>query len=103
MTYLDALANEIRGVVAPDALPDEDTSSLFRIYAVLLMAKGQEVTREDVHNAWVAWMLDKGETHNSMVLFDDLPAETQAEDSPFVVAIRTVARQKSASGRGRSS
>jgi hypothetical protein len=93
MTYLDKLAEEIRGAVVPDALPDEDTSSLFRIYAVLLMAKGQEVTREDVHNAWVVWMLDRGETHESMVPFADLPAETQDEDSPFMVAVRTVARR----------
>jgi hypothetical protein len=94
MTYLDTLAEEIRGAVAADALPqDEDTSSLFRTYAVLLLAKGEEVTREDVHNAWVAWMLDRGETHESLVPFAELSAETQAEDSPFMVAVRTVARR----------
>jgi hypothetical protein len=93
MTYLDALADEIRRTVPSDALPDEDTSSLFRIYAVLLLAKGEEVTREDVHNAWVAWMLDKGETHEAFVPFAKLSAETQAEDSPFMVAVRTVARR----------
>ncbi|HUN77912.1 MAG TPA: hypothetical protein VMU32_03235 [Solirubrobacteraceae bacterium] len=94
MTYLDALADEIRRAVAADALPDEDTSSLFRVYAVLLLAKGEKVTREDVHNAWVAWMLDKGKTHESLVPFAELPPETQAEDSPFVVAIRTVTRRR---------
>lgn len=93
MTYLDAFAEEIRGAVAPEAVPDEDTSSLFRIYAVLLLAKGQAVTREDVHNAWVAWMLDKGEAHESIVPFVELSAETQAEDSPFMVAVRTVAQR----------
>jgi hypothetical protein len=93
MTYLDALADEIRGAVAADALPAEDTSSLFLIYAVLLLAKGEEVTPEDVHNAWVAWMLDRGESHESMVPFAELSAETQAEDSPFMVAVRTVARR----------
>jgi len=93
MTYLDAVAAEIRSAVPPEALPDEDTSSLFRIYAVLLLAKGEDVTREDVHNAWVAWMLGKGEAHESMVPFAELSAETQAEDSPFMVAVRTVARR----------
>jgi hypothetical protein len=93
MTYLDALADEIRRDVPQDALPEEDTSSLFRIYAVLLLAKGEEVTREDVHNAWVAWMLDRGQAHESMVPFTELSAETQAEDSPFMVAVRTVARR----------
>jgi hypothetical protein len=97
MTYLDALADEIRRAVVPDALPDEDTSSLFRIYAVLLLAKGQEVTRRDVHNAWVAWMLGKGQSHESMIPFATLPAETKDEDSPFVLAIRTVARRRALS------
>jgi hypothetical protein len=96
MTYLDVLADEIRRAVPSDALPNEDTSSLFRMYAVLLLAKGQEVAREDVHNAWVAWMLDRGETHESLVPFAELSAETQAEDSPFMVAVRSVARQRGA-------
>ncbi len=93
MTYLDAVAEEIRRAVPGDALPDDDTSALFLTYAVLLLAKGQEVTRADVHNAWVAWMIGKGEKHESMVPFAELPPETQAEDSPFMVAIRTVARK----------
>ncbi|HVA18942.1 MAG TPA: hypothetical protein VMU55_02065 [Solirubrobacteraceae bacterium] len=83
-----------RCAVPPNALPDEDTSSLFRIYAVLLLAKGQQVTREDVHNAWVAWMLERGETHESTVPFAELSAQTQAEDSPFMLAVRTVARRR---------
>ena len=98
MNYLDALADEIRGAVAADALPDEDTSNLFRAYAVLLLAKGEEVTREDVHNAWVAWMLDKGEAHESLVPFAELSAKTQAEDSPFMVAVREVARRHGVEG-----
>ena len=73
-------------------MPDENTSDLFLLYGVLLLAKGEAVTREDVHNAWVAWMAIKGEDHQSMVPFSQLPPETQAEDSPFVLAIRQVAR-----------
>ena len=92
MTYLDEVADEIRRAASHDALPDEDTTDLFRLYAVLLMAKGEGVSREDVHNAWVAWMLSKRERHDSLVPFSDLDPATQAEDSPFVLAIRTVAR-----------
>jgi hypothetical protein len=98
MTYLDTLAEEIRGATAAHALPHEDTSNLFRIYAVLLLAKGSEVTREDVHNAWVAWMLDRDETHESLVPFAELSADTQAEDSPFMIAVRTVARRHGIEG-----
>jgi hypothetical protein len=99
MNYLDVLAGEIRSAVAADALPD-DTSSLFRTYAVLLLARGEEVTRENVHNAWVAWMLDRGESHESMVPFAMLPAKTKEEDSPFVVAIRTIARRRALGDSG---
>ena len=98
MTYLDSLAGAIRKAVPAEALPDEDASDLFLLYAVLLLAKGEAVTREDVHNAWVAWMESKGEKHESMVPFAELPLETKGEDSPFVLAIRTVARTRSAGG-----
>lgn len=94
MTYVDDLALAIRVAVPSSAIPDEDTTDLFRSYAVLLLAKGQHVTREDAHNAWVAWMASKGEVHETMVPFDELPPATRAEDSPFVVAIRSVARGK---------
>lgn len=90
--YLDELAEAIRRVVPPEALPDGDTFSLFRLYAVLLLAKGDHVTRADVHNAWVAWIAGQDVDHDSLVPFTDLNAETQDEDSPYVLAIRTVAR-----------
>lgn len=93
MNYLQAIAEEIRHAVPRDALPDEETADLFLAYAVLLLAKDGQVTGEDVHNAWVAWMVGRGEQHESMRPFAELPAETQAEDSPFVVAIRTIARR----------
>lgn len=92
MTYLEELAGEIRHAVPGDAIPDEETADLFRLYAVLLLAKGEGVTREDVHNAWVAWMLSNGERHESLVPFAHLDPATQAEDSPFALAIRMVAR-----------
>lgn len=89
--YLDALAEAIRQAVPQEALPDGNTSSLFRTYAVLLLAKGENVSRADVHNAWVAWMAEQDPDHESLVPFSDLDPDTQAEDSPYVVAIRAVA------------
>jgi len=94
VTYLDEIAADIRNDVPLDALPDEDTTTLFLSYAVLLLAKGEDVTREDVHNAWVAWMESNGQEHESMVPFNELPTETQAEDSPYVRAIRSVAQSR---------
>ena len=93
MSYLDGIATEIRDEVPESAFSADHSESLFRAYAVLLLAKGAEVTEEDVHNAWVAWMTDRGERHSSMVPFDQLQPETRAEDSPFVRAIRQVAER----------
>jgi hypothetical protein len=94
MTYLDEIATDIRKVVPTDALPDAETSNLFRLYAVLLLVKGEAVTREDVHNVWVAWMEGNGDVHESMVPYDELPPSTKDEDSVFVAAIRHIARQR---------
>jgi hypothetical protein len=91
VNYIEEIANAIRREVATSVLPEGDTSELFLMYAVLLLARGQDVSRKDVHNAWVAWMVTRGEKQASMVPFDQLPSATQAEDSPFVAAIRTVA------------
>lgn len=103
MTYLEEIAAAIHDAVPSDAVPDEDTTSLFLMYAVLLLAKGVEVRREDVHNAWVAWAISKGEDHrSSLVPFSELSPDTQSEDSPFVVAIRTVARTRGQNPPSRS-
>ncbi len=93
MTYLDVVAKDIWSEVPKDALPDEDAADLFLIYAVLLLAKGQDVTQEDVHNAWVAWMSGRRAGHETMIPYGDLPPDAQSEDSPFVTAIRVVARR----------
>lgn len=95
MNYLDAIADEIRAQVPDEAVPDDkDTRDLFRLYAVLMLAKGEAVSRKDVHNAWVAWMSARGQMHSSMRPFAELPDDTKAEDSPFVRAIRIVAARR---------
>lgn len=94
MTYLERLANEIRHEVPADALPPEDTRDLFLGYAVLLLAKGEDVSGEDIHNTWVAWMAARGQEHESMRPFSELSLSTKDEDSPFVLAIRRVAKRR---------
>ncbi len=94
MTYLDELGAEIRGEVDPRHVPQGDTEQLFRLYAVLLLAKGEHVTAEDVHNAWAAWMAGGNPSHEAVLPFSELDAATQAEDAPFVVAIRRVAGRR---------
>lgn len=92
-SYLRDIAEAIRAEVPPSLIPDEPTDSLFAVYAVLALAKGTDVTAEDVHNAWTAWMLARGEEHESMVPYDELPVSTRREDDPYVLAVRRVAER----------
>ncbi len=94
MMYLDELGAEIRGEVDPRKVPYGDTEQLFRMYAVLLLAKGVHVTAEDVHNVWAAWMAGFNPSHEAVLPFNELDASTQAEDAPFVIAIKRVAARR---------
>jgi hypothetical protein len=88
-SYIDALAQTIRAATPPELVPDEpDVDALYRLYALLALVKGESVTTSDVHDAWSAWMLNRGQSHDSIVPFDDLAADTQVEDEPFAAAIR---------------
>jgi hypothetical protein len=93
VNYLDSIAQRIKDRVPRCDLPEENTGNLFRIYAVLLLAKGALVDSEDVHNAWVAWMLGLNPAHESLVPFSKLNCETAEGDEPFVNAIRLVAAE----------
>lgn len=87
MNYLDRIAGDIRSRVPDDQLPDGDTAPLFRMYAVLALAKGRSTTAEDVHNAWAAWMAGLDPGHESIVPFATLPPDVRREDDVFVRAI----------------
>jgi hypothetical protein len=90
MTYLREVAERLRAELA-DRLPPDDADDLLLIYAVLARAKGEAVSAEDVHDAWTAWKEIRGESHPSAVPFAELPSAVQAQDEPFVQAIRSVA------------
>ena len=93
MTYLDETAAAIKARVPEHLLPDEERlEDLFRLYALLAYVKREEVTAEDVHNAWALWMLREDSDHESIKPFAELDRPTQREDLPFVEAIREVAR-----------
>jgi hypothetical protein len=94
VNYLDDLGGRIRAEVPPGELPHDDTKSLFRLYAVLLLAKGEDVTLADVHNAWSAWTSDREGNHESLVPFEELPPDLTAADEPFLAAIHSVARSR---------
>lgn len=87
MTYLEKVAQQI-GRRVPDNLMPPDANGLLLMYAVLARAKGMAVTAEDVHDAWAAWMIMRGEDHPSVRPFSELSADVRREDEPFVSAIR---------------
>lgn len=96
-SYIDAMADAIVQRTPPALLPDdaEDLRGLFRLYALLAFCKGEAVSASDVHDAWVVWMLDRGEEHESLVPFEALSADVKREDAPFVEAIRAALEQSS--------
>jgi hypothetical protein len=94
MSYLDDIAAQIRRHVPNHVLPEGDLDALLRLYAVLALAKGVAVTAEDVHNAWAAWMQQSDPNHNALRPFGELDHATQAEDYPYVDAIRAAARAR---------
>jgi hypothetical protein len=85
--YIEILARRIRASIPSSRLPDDNTNALFRIYAVLAIAKDGRVKSEDVHNAWVAWMLGIEPKHDALIPFDELPPEVKKQDEPYVKAI----------------
>jgi hypothetical protein len=93
-TYLDEVAAEIRSALEKHASPPPNADYLFVLYAVLLRAKGQEVSASDVHDAWAAWMQMSSPGHDAVKPFEELDPETQREDEPYVEAIRRVARSR---------
>lgn len=93
MNYIDQAATTIKRHVHPSALPDADTTNLFRAYAALMYAKHAEVTAKDVHNVWAAWALTHDPSNVDIRPFIELPIEVQREDSPFAAAIRQAWRE----------
>lgn len=98
MHYLDTIAAEIQRRSEGTPIHDSDLG-LYRIYAVLALAKGLETTNEDVHNAWAAWTAAAAPAHRSLVPYDRLPPQVQALDTPYTLAIRQVAAWWSSGAR----
>lgn len=91
LNYLERDAALIRESLPDGTSVPDGSDELFRIYAVLLRAKGVETQASDVHDAWSAWMTGIDPKHDSVRPFAELDAETRAEDGPFLHAIRRAA------------
>jgi len=90
--YLDDVATVIRTHIPAESLPEGDAQSLLLLYALLLRAKGRDVTHADVHDAWSAWMAGQNRQHASLLPYEQLPIKVRDEDHVFVEAIKSAAK-----------
>ena len=94
-TYIDDV---VERVAEKTGLKGE---KLVRLYALLVLIKGEDVTLSDIHAAWSVNMNYKesnppycyGHDHLSIVPFDQLSKETQDRDIPYLEALKEVARE----------
>lgn len=93
MNYLDLIAAEIQRTADPESSPPDEDLPLYRLYALLLLTKGREVTLEDVHNAWAAWASDHEPHSRYLIPFKELSLSIQRKDQTYVDAIHEVAHR----------
>jgi len=91
VNYLSEIARDIANELPDELVPVDDADGLMLVYALLCCTLGVDVSRRHVHDAWTAWMACRGQEHESMVPYDQLPRDVQLEDEPFAEAIRGVA------------
>jgi hypothetical protein len=86
--YISELAQAIREQVPEQLRPTgREDLQLFRVYAVLARAKGCDVSPEDVHDAWCAWMAGQDPLHAALIPYHQLNVQQRQQDEPFVTAI----------------
>jgi hypothetical protein len=66
--------------------------ALLDLYALLALVKGDQVTLEDVHDAWALWRSRSNPHHKSLIPFDQLADEVQALDQRYADAIAEASR-----------
>lgn len=90
--YIDRLACQIWRESEGDGVPDRESMPLYRMYAVLALAKGESTTNRDVHDAWSAWMAGVRPEHHSLIPFEELKPHVQELDSLYRDAIHRATR-----------
>lgn len=74
-------------------MPHENADELLRLYAVLLRAKGTDVTESDIHDAWSMWISMREMDHESLVAYEDLTPEVREQDGVFANAVKRAAQE----------
>lgn len=88
MNYIDEIALDIYERTEGPGKPDAEEMVLYRMYALLSLAKGTETTTKDVHDAWAAWCAKDRPNHPSLIPFEELSGDVQELDIPYLIAIQ---------------
>lgn len=91
MPYIDEIAETIALKIGDPF--EGDVRVLYRMYALLVLAKGEKTTSRDVHDAWSAFTAGVQPNHRSLVPFEALTRQVQAYDDEYRDAIHFVARR----------
>lgn len=96
-TYIDELIDQVQQRTGLKG------KEILKMYALLVLVKGTDITLSDVHDAWSMVMNFKeanppycyGHEHRSIVPFEQLPVETQKRDEEYVEALVKLAKDNS--------
>lgn len=90
MTYVEEVRECL--VAAFPKLGEAHRKDLLDQYTLLVLIKGEEVTPEDVHDAWSVRMSYIRPDHWSIIPFGELSEETQERDVKYALAIRGISQ-----------
>lgn len=99
MNYVEELAREVYSAAHPGRELPEEQARLYRLYGLLVLIAGQDVSSAHVHDAWVAWATEVMPDHRSLRPFAELSAEVREKDRRYVEAIRSVAARRESTAR----
>lgn len=94
-TYIDEIVEKVKERTGLKG------KGLTKLYAFLVLVKGESITLEDIHDAWSMDMNYKditppfcyGHEHKSIVPFDQLSEETQNKDKEYLDALLNIAKE----------
>lgn len=94
MNYIEVLARRIESELDEASRPSDRGPELYRLYALLALIKGPDVSLRDVHDAWSVWMSQSDPGHSALIPFEELDTAKREEDRPYAEAIRRAASFK---------
>lgn len=97
MNYIEDLARKIESELDEASRPSDRGPELYRLYALLALVKGPNVSLSDVHDAWSVWMSETDPVHSALIPFEELDNAKKEEDRPYADAIRRAAAATSRS------